>query len=203
MSFEWNSAAPADADLVSSGASEIRSERTNLQKVLNAEHFFPEGGVSGGAHRAGSARAYFGTTSQVSSTDTSGRLMVTSDRSDLWYVGSQGTYKLGGRLVPHGPVGAGEIGTNLSLQTQFVGIDAGNVAIGLNKTLIVLNHTFVRAPAIACSISQVDISGEKIFAPEVELAGTSSFTVNWEGSSGGGASSATLSYIAVGRVALP
>lgn len=96
ISATWDSTKPANTDQIGSGDDQIRSDKTNLQGALNSEHNFPEGGGSAiGYHRLGSGRAFYGTKSQVSSTDTDGRLMVTSNGSSLYHVGSSVTLRLG------------------------------------------------------------------------------------------------------------
>lgn len=50
-------------------------------------------------HRLGSGRPYVGTQSAVSSSGTDGRLMVTSDTSRFFHVGSGGTSYIGGATV--------------------------------------------------------------------------------------------------------
>lgn len=91
----WDNAVPAATDLVGQGDDVIRSFKSNLQGGLSAEHLWPSGGGLSGVHALGSARVFVGTNSQVSSADTSGRLMFNSTRSTLHYVGAEGTALLG------------------------------------------------------------------------------------------------------------
>lgn len=98
ISATWDSTKPANTDQIGSGDDQIRSDKTNLQGALNSEHNFPEGGGSAiGYHLLGSARAFVGNLSAVSSAGTQGRLMVASDRSQFFHVGSDGTMLLGDR----------------------------------------------------------------------------------------------------------
>lgn len=84
-SIGWNNNSPANSDLVGSGDDEIRSIRSNLQGALDSEHDFPAtGGSTAGAHRLGSARIHVGNASQVSSGDTSGRLMLNTNDYSVW-----------------------------------------------------------------------------------------------------------------------
>ena len=100
ISATWDSTKPANTDQIGSGDDQIRSDKTNLQGALNSEHNFPEGGGSAiGYHLLGSARAFVGALSAVSSAGTDGRLMVASNRSQFFHVGSDGTMLLGGRDV--------------------------------------------------------------------------------------------------------
>lgn len=93
--FDLNS--PADSESMGLTDDRIRSVKSTLQQVIDDEHVFPTaGGSAVGYHRLGSARAYYDVQSNVSSTGTDGRLMLTSDTSRLFGVGSGGTVLLGG-----------------------------------------------------------------------------------------------------------
>lgn len=95
----WSESAPANSDNLGAGAGEIRSLKTALRTGLDAEHTWPSTGGDAGVHRLGSARAYVGTESAVSSSGTDGRLMVASNTSRAFHVGSTGTMLLGGSNV--------------------------------------------------------------------------------------------------------
>ena len=94
--INWDENKPAGQDSLGLGDDEIRSLKTALRAGLGAEHVWPSTGGDAGVHQLGSARAFVGTESQVSSAGTDGRLMVTSDSSRLFHVGSTGTMFLGG-----------------------------------------------------------------------------------------------------------
>jgi hypothetical protein len=94
----WNQSKPADGDPISSGDDEIRSIKTSLQVGLSEEHEWPSNGVGVGSHKTGSARAYYGLQSNVSA-NQAGRLMVASNSSRLFHVGSDGTMLLGSKLM--------------------------------------------------------------------------------------------------------
>lgn len=79
----WDETSPPGPESVGLGAARIRSLKTSVRNALDAEHHFPSSSSTAGAHRLGSARAFYGTQSQVSSADTTGRLMVTSNTSRL------------------------------------------------------------------------------------------------------------------------
>lgn len=99
-SINWDESKPAGGDSIGIGDNQIRSDKTALRTALDSEHNFPSGGgAATGYHRYGSARAYYGTESQVSSSGTDGRLMLTSDTSRLFGVGSAGTLLMGGSTV--------------------------------------------------------------------------------------------------------
>src|SRR5947209_3410250 len=96
----WTESSPADTDSVGQGDDEIRSLKTSIRNGMAEEHLWPSAtGGNFGVHLLGSARAYYGTQSLVSSAGTDGRLMVTSDTNRLFHVGSAGTLFLGGRQV--------------------------------------------------------------------------------------------------------
>lgn len=92
----WSETDPADTESAGLADDRMRSIKTSVRQSLDDEHNFPSsGGNNVGYHRYGSARAYVGTQSRVSSSGTEGRLMVTSDTSRLFGVGSGGTVLLG------------------------------------------------------------------------------------------------------------
>lgn len=92
----WSEAAPANGDNAGLGAQEIRSLKTAIRTGLAAEHVWPSSSGAAGAHAIGSARAHYAVESKVSSSDTDGRLMVSSDKSRFFHVGSStGTMFLG------------------------------------------------------------------------------------------------------------
>lgn len=95
----WDETTPADTESLSQGDDRIRSLKTSLRQGLSAEHTWPSAGGDAGVHLVGSARAYVGTQSQVSSSGTDGRLMWASDTSRFFHVGSAGTSLIGGSRV--------------------------------------------------------------------------------------------------------
>jgi hypothetical protein len=103
----WNEASPAEADIAD--AAPIRSIETSIRNGLDSEHNWPaSGGANVGYHRLGSARVFYDVESNVSSSGTDGRILVTSDTSRLFHVGSAGTMFLGGQntlSVGSSPVG--------------------------------------------------------------------------------------------------
>ena len=149
----WDENDPADADLVGLGAGDIRSTKTNLRGALDSEHHFASAGGAGmGAHRKGSGMAFYGAASAVSSSDTEGRLMITSDTSRLYHVASAVTMLLGSRqaveaayvmndrLVPS---------TYTSTVTQAWAMECGSgrIPVGSGNTAITLQHTYLRGMA--------------------------------------------------------
>src|SRR5947207_2813966 len=107
VSILWNEATPAETDIAD--AAPIRSIETAIRNAMASEHNWPStGGASTGYHLLGSARPFYGVESNVSSSGTDGRLMVTSDTSRFFHVGSDGTMFLGSqRAISAGssPVG--------------------------------------------------------------------------------------------------
>lgn len=96
----WNNSDPPDTESAGLGDDRIRSLKTSVQEGLDNEHNWPSGGgANTGYHRFGSARAYVGTQSLVSSSGSDGRIMLTSDTSRLFHVGSAGTSFIGGPTV--------------------------------------------------------------------------------------------------------
>ncbi len=91
----WSENIPSGTESMNSGDDRMRSLKTDLRTGLDDEHTFPAAGGLAGYHRYGAARAYFGPQSNVSSSGTEGRIMVTSDTSRLFGVGSGGTVFLG------------------------------------------------------------------------------------------------------------
>ena len=92
----WNENTPSGPQSMNSGDDAMRSIKTALRTGLDDEHNWPAaGGSSFGYHRFGATRAFYGTQSQVSSSGTDSRLMMTSDTSRLFAVGSVSTVLLG------------------------------------------------------------------------------------------------------------
>ena len=94
--ISWNEGSPSDTDSAGLGDDQFRSLKSSIRVGLDGEHVWPSGGGDAGVHRLGSARAYYGTESLVSSVGTDGRIMQTSDTSRLFHVGSAGTSLIGG-----------------------------------------------------------------------------------------------------------
>ena len=96
--INWDSR-PANDESLGLGDDVIRSLKTSLQVGLDDEHIWPSTSGDAGKHRQGSAKVYVGVQSLVSSVGTDGKLMVTSDTSRLFHVGSGGTSFVGGITV--------------------------------------------------------------------------------------------------------
>src|SRR5437660_7085658 len=113
----WNENAPAETDIAD--AAPIRSLETSLRNGLAVEHNWPNASAPNfGYHLLGSARAYYDTQSNASSSGTDGRLLVASDTSRLFHVGSGGTMYLGdARALSVGSVPVG--GQRFYWATEF------------------------------------------------------------------------------------
>ena len=90
----WNEGDPADTESVSLGNERIQSAKSSVRLALDSEHVFPAAGGTAGAHRPGSAMAFYGTQSAVSAS-VDGRVMLASDTSRFFGVGSGGTVLVG------------------------------------------------------------------------------------------------------------
>ncbi len=162
----WAEGTPADGDLVGLGAGAIRSILTNTRGGLDSEHVWPSAGGLAGQHRPGSAVAFYGTNSQVSSTDTDGRLMVTSDKTELWAVHSALTYRLGGRYVAWGTPSFGGSGGTVTPTvgqrwTMEVGVGTMPPSGATNYTTI---NTFSGAGAIPVVFSDLNPTSTTSYA---------------------------------------
>src|SRR2546430_4044287 len=125
----WDESLPSDSENAGLGDDRIRSLKTSLRIGLDGEHVWPSGGGNVGVHRLGSARAFYAVQSLVSSTGTDGRLMVASDTSRLFHVGSAGTMLLGGAAVLS--VGSAPPGG----QTFYWAAEFGKTAIGIGAKI--------------------------------------------------------------------
>jgi hypothetical protein len=170
---------PSGTSSAGLGDEDLRSIKTTFQQVLDSEHIFPStGGAGSGAHRKGSAVAFVGTASAVSSTDTDGRLMVTSDTSRLYHVGSAATLYLGGRYDVEGGVSLFNAQTTsrvTSTVTQIWGMEAGVGLMTFNSlnTVVTLANTYLNSAIAVVGLASLT-SGEH---PYVTGAVTNTFTV--------------------------
>src|SRR5207302_1815880 len=83
-----------------------------------------------GYHLLGSCRPFYDIQSNVSSAGTDGRLMVTSDTSRMFHVGSAGTMFLGGANVPS--VGSAPVGG----QRFYWAMEFGQAQVGIGATTL-------------------------------------------------------------------
>lgn len=204
VTIGWNNATPTDSDLVGQGDDVIRSIKSNVQAALDAEHFFPAAGGAAGAHRRGSARIYVGSSSQVSSADTDGRMMFNTTTGQLNYLSSTSSTIVGGRDVPH-------YVRPPSALSRYIAIDSGSATIrtsssvGTETVSIVYGFsTYVAPPRIFLTLEGVDRGGDnEVYAPVVGEVNTQAFQVYWGGIANNSLSTATLNWLAIGEKAYP
>lgn len=102
----WNENEPSDSSGANTGASEIRSLKSNLAGGLSGAIYWPGSGgasaASAGQPVPGAWRAFYGAQSLVSAY-ADGAMYVTSDTSRLFGIGSSGTMFIGGAQVVEGP----------------------------------------------------------------------------------------------------
>ena len=196
----WNESTPADADLVGLGAGAIRSILTNLRGPLDSEHVFPTvGGSVSGIHRKGSAVAFVGTASQVSSTDTDGRLMLTSNTSRFYHVGSTLTQFIGGRFaVEAAPLNQ----TVASKLSQIWAIECGvaSMATTSTTTTVTLQNTYV-TPGAVVVVTRAPSGDNANFVSVQPGVVTTTFQLNahaYEGTATEPTSAYSVNWIAMG-----
>lgn len=163
VNIGWDNATPAGSESVSLGDDRIRSAKSSIQQWGDAEHVFPSsGGAGSGVHRPGSAVAFYGAQSLVSSSDTEGRLMFTSNTSRLFGTPSNGTVLIGGPTVP---LMGSFPGT--APQRHYWAVEMGEIvgpASG-STTLNYPNSGFSGCPFVQCSaFSELQPDG-----PQVQL----------------------------------
>jgi hypothetical protein len=118
---------------------------------MTGEHTWPQSGGDAGVHLLGSARAYFGPQSTISSAGTDGRLMIASDTSRLFGVGSGGTMLLGGSRML-------SVGTDLGFtypQRHYWAFEMGTSVTGSSGTthVTIPNSGFSGVPFVWSSTS--------------------------------------------------
>jgi len=191
----WNETTPAETDIADAAPS--RSIETSLRFGLAVEHNWPNSsGPNFGYHLLGSSRAYYDVESNVSSSGTDGRTMVTSDTSRLFHVGSAGTMFLGGsRVLSAGSVPVG--GQNFYWAEEFGYQQVAQGSTGI-QTVSFPNSGFSGIPfvwvsavsdglvaggggqGICLTAGQVSTTALKCIAVNVTLATTTSnYTISW------------------------
>lgn len=165
VSIGWDETAPADSRNAGLGASDIRSILSNIRGGLGAEHVWPTSAGNAGVHKPGSAVAFYGTASQVSSSDTDGRIMVTSDSTNLYAVHSAVTTLIGGRYAVFGEKSYLQADTSVltSKVTQHWLLQTGVsvMSTGTVGSLITFTTTYLQAPSLTLSmeLSSSDVTG--------------------------------------------
>ena len=105
MAIGWNESAPANSDNAGTADDELRSLKSNIAGGRSQSMYWPGSGggstASAGQMKPGAARTFFAAQSLVSA-NSDGCLMVASDTSRLFAVGSGGSVFLGGsRTIEH------------------------------------------------------------------------------------------------------
>lgn len=139
-----NVGTPSGTSQAGLAPSDFQSIKTTFQQVLDSEHLMPSsGGANSGAHRQGSARAFYQANSKLSSSDTDGRFFIDSTNSRLHHAGSADTMLLGGQYVV---LSAGVLGV-LSKVTQCNAeeITFGRMPAGSASTTVTLANTWISA----------------------------------------------------------
>lgn len=170
VTIGWDNTTPASDGLVGQGDDILRSLKSNVQGALDAEHHFPSAGGAAGAHRLGSARVFVGTSSQVSSADTSGRMMVTSDTSRLYNVSSGMSYPVGGRTYLEAQMYAQTTPRTLSTASRWQLSAMTTVAGGGVNPATFGGVSFPAGAVFNVTVDQVSYSTISIF-PVIQATG--------------------------------
>src|SRR2546430_953246 len=160
----WAEQTPAETDIAD--AAPIRSIVTSLRNGLAVEHNWPNAsGANFGYHLLGSARAFYDVESNVSSSGTDGRLLVTSDTSRLFHVGSAGTMLLGGQNVLS--MGSSPVGGQRYYWATEVGTAPGG------GTITFPNSGFSGLPFVTVSMLTSPLNG--VLAPIITQVTSTNF----------------------------
>ena len=189
--INWDETKPAGGDSLSIGDEQIRSDKSALRSVIAAEHNFDAGGgANTGYHVLGSARPYYGPQSNVSSTGSDGRLMLTSDTSRLFGVGSDGTVFYGGATA----ISAGSYPGSVPQRHHWV-IEFGQGVTDAsgNGSVIFPNSGFSSAPFVFLSAITTVPSLVQIFTQNNQL-----FTMKSFKTTGVAASSISFYWLSIG-----
>ena len=176
----WDSTDPADSKNQGLGAGDIRSMKTAVQTAMNSEHNWPStGGANTGYHLFGSCRPYFGTQSAVSSSGTDARLMITSDTSRVYNVGSTGALFVGGSQVPEMGISTG------ALTCRWVE-ESGTTIYSTAGGTITFASAYSGAPYLFFGVMADVSAGVMGFMPYASAVGASSFNLHVSAISNGG-----------------
>lgn len=135
----WDTASPADGDFVSVGAKEIRDERIGTGLRIAKEHIAPAAGTAGGEHKAGSAKAYIGTSDPTLRPDAAtslnsgdaGRLFANSSDGGLRFF--DGTIWRYVQIVNASQIPAGFITSSMILDGTLLTADFGEGQVTTSK----------------------------------------------------------------------
>lgn len=182
----WDETIPAGSEAAGLGNDRILSLKTSARAGLDSEHFFASSASTVGGHRPGSARAFYGTQSQVSLSNDSysvGRMMITSDTSRLMSVGSSyeagvsgaSTFMLGGGpLTPsfnsYLPVSFGTVN-----QTKGIAMETGRETPSSGRVVVTFARAFDVAPFVIAQSTQSNFQGAG-YSVHVNYIATSGFS---------------------------
>lgn len=212
-SILWDESSPAGSEKVGLGDDRIRSTKTSVRAALDSEHYFASSSSTAGAHRPGSAVAFYGATSAVSSLSTTtfpvsnnGRMMIDSTTTRLYSVGYGGASMLGA-----GPLGlsvdsAAYIGGIPfgSKQTLRWGMEVGIVASKASTHRVTFpNSGFSAPPYLQISCYTQDIGGnDPARIVKLDAVSASEFSCQVVAAENGDASTAGIMWYAIGPRAL-
>ena len=191
--INWDENAPQNTDSAGQGDDEIRSLKTSLRVGLDGEHVWPSAGGDAGVHRYGAARTYYGARSLVSSSGTDGRLMVTSDTSQLFHVGSGGSMFLGGANL----LSVASFPSPPPRQYWALELGRGETRGSVATDIDFPNSGFSGRPYLSITESFVG-SGQDPIIFRVTLASATGFTVEAVDNLSGALSVGTFDWISIG-----
>lgn len=155
VSIGWDETAPGDAAGAGFGALNFRSLKSAIRTGLAAEHDWPSSSGNAGAHKKGSARAFVGSLSQVSSADTDGRLMWETTTESLMYLSSTSTAYIGGKRAISTATTYPAVAAGQRLVTSFWSVTQATWPTGN----ISLPQTYVTPPFVVASIITTGLLG--------------------------------------------
>jgi|SRR3990167_4378205 len=190
----WNETAPADTDNAGGGDDDIRSLKTSMRHGLATEHVWPAATGAAGVHLLGSGRPYYGVQSAVSSVGTDGRLMLTSDTSRLFAVGSGGTVLLGDTNLL-------SVGTDAGIarpQRAYWAMEFGRVLVqSAGIAVPIPNSGFSGVPFVTASlVSTAATAPARVFVT-IRALSADSFNIFTEDTTGTG-QVAVVDWISIG-----
>lgn len=170
----WDETAPADSDIESFGAEEIRDLRIGTRLRMGKEHIGNASGIVGGEHRPGSAKAYY--LSGAPTTRPDGVTTFDGDDAGRFYINSS-TLKLTAfngsafvdiavgfaTTVPDGSI----TGTKIAATT----IAAGNIINNTITATKIANGTITSTQIAAGGISAANIANNSLGDTQITAGG--------------------------------
>ena len=203
----WDEASPPGSESVGLGDDRIRSFKTSARPALDSEHYWTSSSSTAGAHRSGSARAFWGTQSQVSTSGDSysaGRMMITSNTSRLMSVAStiEGVASgVSAFMLASGPLGlsAGSMVGIALPQTANLVTYFGEQTSAASTHQVVFPAAYNGIPFVLASANSETLSGNKV-GKFVRLIGISAseFSVQCISSENGDAIDSGIIWFSIG-----